>query len=97
MHAMVVHVDIEPDRFDEAAKGLNEMVVPAVKAQPGFVRGTWCHHREKNAGVGIVVFDSEANADAALAAMNEMRGLPEAANDPVTITSAELYGVGAMA
>ena len=97
MHAMVVQVKIDPDRFDEAEQGLNEFVVPTVKAQPGFVRGTWVHDRVKNRGVGIAVYESEDAAKAALASFEEMRVSPEAANDPVTVESAELYGVGAIA
>ena len=95
--AIVVHVKIDPDRFDEAQQGLNDMVVPTVKAQPGFVRGTWAHHRSKSIGVGISVYESEEAAQAAMAAFEEMRAQPERANDPVTIESAEIYGVGAIA
>lgn len=97
MHAMIVTVKIDADRFEEAEQGLTEMVVPTVKAQPGFVRGTWVHHRAKSSGIGIVVYESEDAAKAAMAMFEQMRAAPESANDPVTVESAELYDVGAIA
>ena len=97
MHGMVVQVKIDSDRFDEAEQGLNEMVVPTVKAHPGFVRGTWVHDRSRGRGIGIVVYESEDAAKAAMAMFEQMRAAPEAANDPVTVESAELYAVGAIA
>ena len=97
MHAMVVHVKIDPDRFEEAEQGLNEMVVPTVKAHPGFVRGTWVHQRSQSRGIGVVVYESEDAAKGAMAMFEEMRAQPDRAEDPVTIESAELYGVGAIA
>ena len=97
MHGMVVQVKIDPARFDEAEQGLNEMVVPTVKAHPGFVRGTWVHQRARSRGIGIVVYESEDAAKGAMAMFEQMRAAPESANDPVTIESAELYDVGAIA
>jgi quinol monooxygenase YgiN len=97
MHAIVVQVKIDPDRFEEAERGLTDMVVPTVKAQPGFVRGTWVHQRAQNRGIGISVYESEEAAEAAMKGFEEMRAQPEQADDPVTIESAEVYGVGAIA
>ena len=97
MHGMVVKVKIDAARFDEAEQGLNEMVVPTVKAQPGFVRGTWLHDRAQNRGIGVVVYESKDAAQAAMEMFEQMRAAPESANDPVTVESAELYDVGAIA
>lgn len=97
MHGMVINVKIDPDRFDEAEQGLTEMVVPTVKAQAGFVRGTWLHHRAESRGIGVVVYESKDAAQAAMAMFEQMRAAPESANDPVTVESAELYDVGAIA
>jgi hypothetical protein len=97
MHAVVVQVSIDESRFDEAQQGLKEFVVPNVSSQPGFVSGTWAHQRAANRGMGMALYESEQAANDALAALAEMRKLPERADDPVTIQSAEVYEVAAQA
>ena len=89
MHAMLVTVEIDPARADEARKVLDEFTVPTVKSQPGFVRGVWMRADDGTAGRGVVLFDSadQANAAAKLA----LQGPPPGA--PVTIRSAEVFEV----
>jgi hypothetical protein len=52
-----------------------------VKQAPGFQSGVWLRSPDGKIGMGIVVFDTEANAKAAEQAMPNMR--PEGA-PPVT-------------
>ena len=67
---------------------LREQVVPHAKSQPGFQNGTWMNHG--NEGLGVVVFDSQENADAAKEQLRPPPGGPE-------LVSAEVYEVGAQA
>jgi stage III sporulation protein SpoIIIAA len=59
MHAVVVKVRISDQEVAESA--LREQVVPRVSQAPGFVAGYWT--RKGNAGLSMVVFDSEAAAN----------------------------------
>ena len=61
MHAVVVTVTI--DDMDAAAEELREQVVPMVSAAPGFIAGYWVAV-SGDKGASIVVFDSEASAQA---------------------------------
>lgn len=65
MYGLLVTVSIDPAGSEEAAKALEEQVVPAVKASPGFVTGYWFDPRQAGSaleGYAIIVYDSEANA-----------------------------------
>ena len=42
MHAIVVHVKIDPGRIDEAQRMLREEVVPSVQQAPGLVNAYSC-------------------------------------------------------
>jgi hypothetical protein len=64
MHAVVFDVNIGIDP-DEAANFLRENIVPRVKEAPGFIAGYWVR-LSSNEGRSVVVFDSEAAAQAAL-------------------------------
>jgi hypothetical protein len=76
MHAVVVDVEITDP--EAAQKGLEEGVVPSVKAAPGFVAGYWIQ-LDGNRGTSVVVCETK---DQALA------GAPKegAKGDGVTIT-----------
>ena len=63
-HAVVMQVTLTGDR-DEGMKMLDEIVVPLAKAQPGFQRGTWMHSQAMT-GTGVMVFDTEEHATAAM-------------------------------
>ena len=58
MHAVVVRVTIN-DR-EAAESTLREQVVPQVSQAPGFVAGYWT--RKDNAGLSMVIFESEEAA-----------------------------------
>jgi hypothetical protein len=73
-HAIVMQVNLVGDP-EEGMKLLDEVVVPLAKAQPGFQRGTWMHD-EANLGTGVIVFDTEAHASGAVAALQPPPGGP---------------------
>ena len=74
MHAVVIRVTIK-DR-DASISELREKVVPAVSQAPGFVAGYWT--RKDDAGLSMVVFESE---DAAQAASERIaNGIPDSVN-----------------
>lgn len=61
MHAVVVRVSIKDP--ENAPTDLKEKVVPGVSQAPGFVAGYWT--RKEQAGLSMVVFESEDAAKAA--------------------------------
>ena len=72
MSAVVVRVAIDPASGSAHRHGtLNDVVIPEVKALPGFVRGMWLHD-----GEGTVVFESEEEARAGLAVLTRPGGPP---------------------
>jgi hypothetical protein len=73
-HAVVIQVKVEPNSDIEHRHSiLNEFVIPAAKALPGFRKGTWMNN---GAGTGscVLVFDSEENARSAIAPMTREGG-----------------------
>jgi hypothetical protein len=77
-HAIVMQVNLVGDP-DEGMKMLDEAVVPLAKAQPGFQRGTWMHS-EAMTGTGVIVFDTEEHASAAMEALQPPPGGPTVIN-----------------
>lgn len=68
MHAVVVNLTInEPDAD---LRALRERVVPLASQSPGFVTGYWT--RTGNAGLSMIVFDSEHAANAAAEQLRSM-------------------------
>jgi hypothetical protein len=88
MHALLVEVDVDTGRIEEAMAMLHEQVVPAVKAAPGFVGAYWVGSPESGTGTSIAAFESE---DAARNAMEHAPRPPEGA--PVKVTRFELVPV----
>jgi hypothetical protein len=73
-HAIVMQVNLVEDPV-EGLKMLDEVVVPRAKAQPGFQRGMWLHN-EARTGTGVIVFDTEEHASAAMEVMQPPPGGP---------------------
>jgi hypothetical protein len=88
MHAVLVRVTIH-DR-DAATSELHERVVPTVSGAPGFVGGYWFALPGGNQGRGVIVFDSEAAAQAAA-------GMVSGAREAVTVDTVEVAEVVAHA
>ena len=93
MHAVVVTVEIDATRADEARELLDTFTIPMAKGTPGFVGGTWMRSADKNKGRGVVILDSEESANAL--ASRAAQGPPEGA--PVKFVSAEVFEVLAQA
>jgi hypothetical protein len=93
MHAVVVTIGIEPGRVDEATAILHNFVVPQAQSSPGFASGTWARMPDGTTGHSVVIYDTAANAHAALAAARE--SVPAGA--PVNVLYAEVYEVVAQA
>ena len=68
---------------------LEEFVVPLAKSQAGFKHDIWMHD-DSNHGLGVIVFASAAEAEAAKDAMKPPPGGPE-------LLASSVYEVGAEA
>jgi hypothetical protein len=62
MHALVVHVSIEPGRAEESRAQLEANVVPRVKETPGVVGGYWSRSPDGEHGFSMVLFENEETA-----------------------------------
>jgi hypothetical protein len=87
VHAVVVTVMISDHQVAESH--LREQVVPGVSQAPGFVAGYWT--RKGDAGLGMVVFESED------AAQSMSERVPSMAPDVVRIEDIEVREVVAHA
>jgi hypothetical protein len=64
MHALVVNVSIQPGHDKEAQAELETNVVPRVKEAPGVVGGYWTRSPDGEHGTSMLLFESEAMAQA---------------------------------
>ena len=87
MHAVVVRVTVN----DEATgrKMLAEEVVPRASAAPGFVAGYWTRSANDQSGLSMIVFDTEDQANAAMAMIQQGPPNPDA----VTLEGVEVREV----
>jgi len=93
VYAIVVTVAFQDMRHDEADKMLHDMVVPSAKASNGFISGYWLHSADGTRGTSVEVFQTQADAEAALAS----RGSGPPPGSPVDILTVELMEVIASA
>lgn len=77
MFAVVGHVDIAEGGSDEAEAGLHAQVIPSSKASAGFVRGTWMQSSDKRSGVAVMLFETEEQASAMAAEMQQASPPPD--------------------
>lgn len=94
MHGVIVQVKVESGREDEARAMLREVVVPTAKQLDGFASGTWLRALRGGAGRGVLLFESE---EAARAAVEEIRAQGPPPDAPVTMESVDAYEVLAQA
>ena len=71
--AVVTLVSLEGRDITDAEKRLNENLVPMIKALPGFQSARFLRSLDGKTGAGAVIFDTEANAKAALGTMSANR------------------------
>ncbi|HUP72812.1 MAG TPA: hypothetical protein VM282_07165 [Acidimicrobiales bacterium] len=57
-HATLATFRMDLSQETEQREGLNRMIVPGVRASPGFVAGYWTLDRAASEGVVLVTFDS---------------------------------------
>jgi len=88
-HAVVLQVKLAEGSAEEAERMLKELVIPNAKAQSGYQKGIWMRSAD-NSGLGVVVFDTAENAEAALSALKPPPGGP-------VLISSTVYEVGAEA
>ena len=93
MHAIVVHVKIDPKRKDEAERMLFEDVVPSVKQAPGLVGAYWLRSEDGTEGLSVVVFKDKDSAQKAVD-MNPPQPPPDS---PVQLAGIEMHEVLATA
>jgi hypothetical protein len=93
MHGVLVRVELDAQRADEARELLNTFTIPMAKGVPGFISGTWMRSADATEGRGVILLENEeaANDLAARAA----QGPPEGA--PAKFVSAEVFEVLAQA
>ena len=63
MNTMVVTMRLDASRSEEVDRHLREDVVSWAKSQPGFVSGQWIRLSGGDQGMGVVVFESEEQAN----------------------------------
>jgi hypothetical protein len=78
--ALAVTVSLEGTERSEQM--LREQIVPTIKQQAGFQSGTWMRSNDGTKGMGVVLYDTQANAEAARAALPQARppGAPPVTN-----------------
>ena len=89
VHAIVVHVKIDPNRKDEAERMLHEDVVPMVKQAPGMKNAYWLLSEDETEGYSVILFEDK---DAAQEAVDLNPPQPPA-DSPVQLAGVEIYEV----
>jgi hypothetical protein len=88
-HAVVLQVKFPEGGDPEAGqKMLEEVVVPMAQSQAGFQNGIWMHDGMGN-GMGVVVFATAANAEAAKDVLKPPPGGPELVSSAVHEVAAQ--------
>ena len=93
MHALLVQLEIDPARSDEAMKFLHEVAVPMIRQGAGFVSGTWMRSQDGRHTRSLILYESEQTAKAA--ATRAAEGPPPGA--PTKFVSGEVFEVMAQA
>jgi hypothetical protein len=65
MYALLVQVEIDTTRVDEAIKFVREFTVRVISKAPGFVSGTWMRSNDGTHGCNLILFEDENAAKAA--------------------------------
>ena len=64
MHAQLVRIQVQPGKADEAIAIWKDQVAPAVRQQGGFKNAYLLVDRSTNKGIGLSLWESEANITA---------------------------------
>jgi hypothetical protein len=90
MYGVINEVEIDSTRKEEAEQLLQEIVVPRAKALAGFRGGRWLRSLDGTRGRGLLLFDSEANAMAAVEQIRTQGPPPGAPVTPVNVGAYEV-------
>lgn len=90
MYGIIIDVNVDPTREEEARNMLNSMVVPTAKTHQGIVAGYWLRALEGTTLRSIQLYDIEANANATAERIRSQDPPPGA---PVTLVSVSTYEV----
>jgi hypothetical protein len=93
MHALLVQLEIDAGREDEAIGFLNNAGVPMISSGRGFVSGTWMRAANGTTTRSLMLYETKDAADDAAARASQ--GPPPGA--PTTFVSAEVFEVLAQA
>jgi len=93
MHGLVVELEIDRDRADEAIAYLHDVAVPMITQGAGFVSGTWMRSLDGGGTRSVMLYEDERAANAA--ADRARQGPPLGA--PTRFVSAEVFEVMAQA
>jgi hypothetical protein len=93
MHALLVELEIDADRADEAIRFLTGVAVPMISQGPGFVSGTWMRSADGLHTRSLMLYEDQRSAETAEARARQ--GPPPGA--PTTFVSAEVFEVMAQA
>ena len=93
MHAVVGRVRIKPDRADEALAMIGETGAAMLRGMAGSAGGYWA----RSHGGDIIqhsfwLFDTEESAQAAEAAFNQLRDMPDAPATFISVDVCEIVG-----
>ena len=64
MYAQVSSITLQPGKVDEWIAITRDAILPAAQERPGFVNAFVLVDREKNTGIGISLWETEADVDA---------------------------------
>ena len=73
MFARVTTGQGPPDRLDEAARMIQEQVIPAVRQMSGYKGGYWMADRQSGKFIAVALWESEEALRASAAAMEQSR------------------------
>ena len=90
MHALIITLDLDAGRADQAISMVTEMVVPLVTPLPGFTVGYWMRSVDKTKGFAVEVYESQTSAEAAL---RDRPAPPPGLDLPWTLAGAEIVEV----
>ena len=96
MFGIVIDVNVDPQREDEARRMLHEMIVPKAQGHTGFAAGYWLRAVDGDRLRSLHLFDSQENAVAA-ATMIQAQGPLLGAPVGVRLESVETYELIAQA
>jgi hypothetical protein len=89
MYALLVELAIDEERTEDAERQLREFAIPMISKGEGFVGGTWFRSLDRCRGRNLILFDTEAAAEAAAA--RAAQGPPP--GSPTRFVSAEVFEV----